>query len=70
MKTIILAALVGALTIGDVDALRVASRGPKENVAESSAAAAEKAGVIDEEKENKATIKAQGPAEAAESLTA
>lgn len=70
MKTIILAALLGALTIGEIDALHVVQRGPKENVAEQAAKAAELAGNKDEEKENKETIKAQGPAEAKESLVA
>lgn len=67
MKSIIIACLLGAMTLEDVSALRVNQLGPKENVAEQAAAAAEKAGNVDPEKENKAVIKAEAGAEAAES---
>ena len=70
MKTIIFAALMGSLTFDDVNALRLQQLGPKENVSETAAAIAEKAGVVDEEKENKTTIKNQKPAEMQESVKA
>ena len=50
MKTIILAALLGSLTVTEVDALRVNQLGPKSNVSEQAALAAEKAGNVNEEK--------------------
>jgi hypothetical protein len=59
MKSIILAALLGAMTVEDVTALRLAQSGPASNASEVAAAAAEKAGVVDKEKENKATMKSQ-----------
>jgi len=47
------------MTVEDVTALRLAQSGPASNASEVAAAAAEKAGVVDKEKENKATIKSQ-----------
>ena len=70
MKSIIIAALVGAMTVDDVNALRVTSVGPAATIAEQAAAIAEKAGNEDKEKENKKVIKAQAGAEQTESRNA
>jgi hypothetical protein len=53
MKSIIIAALLGSLTVADVSALKLTQQGPNENVQAQAAAAAEKSGVVDKEKENK-----------------
>jgi hypothetical protein len=63
MKSIILAALLGAMTVDDINALKLTQTGPASNVTEQAAAIAEKAGVVDKEKENKALIKSQAGAE-------
>ena len=69
MKNIIIAALVGAMTLEDVNAARITQQ-TAQTPAEQAEAISEKAGNKNEEKENKAVIKAQAPAEAAESVKA
>jgi hypothetical protein len=68
MKSIILAALLGAITFEDVNALRISANGP--SATQQAAAAAEKAGVVDPEKGNKQVIKNQQTAEQNESKKA
>ena len=70
MKSIIIAGLLGAMTLDEVNALNIKQLAPKGGIAEQAAAIAEKAGNVDKEKENKQTIKAQAPAEQAESRAA
>jgi hypothetical protein len=72
MKSIIIAALLGAMTFDDVNALKIDQKVVVQapSVTEQAAAAAEKAGAKDPEKENKLVIKSQASAEQAESRAA
>lgn len=70
MKSIIIAALLGAMTFDDVNALKVDQKGPVPSLAEHTATAAVKTAAKDVEAENKAVIKAQAGAEQAESRAA
>jgi hypothetical protein len=63
MKSIILAALVGTLTFEQVSAISLDKKTPNQNVLKEAEVAAAKAGVKDEEAENKAEIAQQKPAE-------
>lgn len=65
MKSFVIAALLGLLSINDVQSIQIKNTisGPPSNASEQAAAAAAKAGNVDPEAANNAVIKAQADAE-------